>query len=61
MVVFEGRIAMVSPWIESGTIIDYLKSHPSVDRLPLVRNTDYLTSLTFDLGNLISAYKWPQD
>jgi serine/threonine protein kinase len=28
---------LVTPWMENGTIVDYLKKHPSTDRLSFVR------------------------
>jgi len=30
----------VSPWMDNGTVLDYLKIHPSADRLKIVRGTD---------------------
>ena len=30
----------VSPWMDNGTVVDYLETHPSVDHLMIVRGTD---------------------
>lgn len=37
------RFGLVSPWMENGNVVNYLKHNPDVSRLPLVR---YLLSLT---------------
>ncbi|KAF9441592.1 kinase-like protein [Macrolepiota fuliginosa MF-IS2] len=33
-----GRICLVSPWMENGTIVEYLRAHPGVNRPLLVRD-----------------------
>jgi serine/threonine protein kinase len=30
------RVCLVSPWMENGNIIQFLKKNPEVDRIPLV-------------------------
>lgn len=35
MAIFDGGIAMVSPWMESGSIIEHLVKHPNIDRLSM--------------------------
>ncbi len=32
-----GGIALVSPWMRNGNVIEYLKANPEAPRLPLVR------------------------
>ncbi|KAF5349262.1 hypothetical protein D9756_009439 [Leucocoprinus leucothites] len=34
-----GRICLVSPWMENGTVVEYLHCNPNVDRLLLIRDT----------------------
>lgn len=54
--VFNRSIAAVSPWMESGTIREYLGNHPSVDRMPLciqvARGLAYLHGIPLIHGNL---------
>lgn len=33
---FEPRLALVSPWMENGDIITYVKKYPNVNRIGLV-------------------------
>ena len=37
-----GRISLVSPWMENGNVIEYLKRHPFANRLLLVRPQFFL-------------------
>ena len=30
------RHALIAPWMENGTVMDYVRSHPQADRLKLV-------------------------
>ncbi|KAG9094799.1 hypothetical protein FS749_011794 [Ceratobasidium sp. UAMH 11750] len=40
-----GQLAMVSPWMENGSLPEYIAKNPGVDRLDLVRQT-FLLDLT---------------
>jgi hypothetical protein len=35
------ELAMVSPWIDNGNIIDYLRDNTQTNALKLARNTPY--------------------
>ena len=35
---FDSQVGLVSPWMENGTIMVYLKKNPDANRLLLVRN-----------------------
>ena len=37
-----GRISFISPWMENGNVTEYLKRHPFVNRLLLVRPQFFL-------------------
>ncbi|KAG9076975.1 hypothetical protein FRC06_009183, partial [Ceratobasidium sp. 370] len=35
---FQGQLAMISPWMENGTLNDHIRRHPELDRWALVRH-----------------------
>ncbi|KAG9082765.1 hypothetical protein FRC06_004865, partial [Ceratobasidium sp. 370] len=35
---FQGQLAMISPWMEKGTLNDHIRRHPALDRWALVRH-----------------------
>lgn len=37
VIMFQGRLGMISPWMEKGDLRKYLRSHPGADRYQLVR------------------------
>ena len=37
IIVFQGGLGMLSPWMEQGDLKRYLLAHPNVGRYPLVR------------------------
>lgn len=37
IIMFQGRLGMVSPWMENGNLQEYIQKHPDVDRYKLVR------------------------
>lgn len=36
VVVFQGGLGMVSPWMELGNLQQYIEDHPLVERYPMV-------------------------
>jgi hypothetical protein len=36
VVLFQGRLGMVSPWMEHGNMQEYIRKYPQVDRRQLV-------------------------
>lgn len=44
VIIFQGRLGMVSPWMENGDLRKYIRNHPEVDRYHLVG----LTLTVFD-------------
>ncbi|KAF5355815.1 hypothetical protein D9756_003687 [Leucocoprinus leucothites] len=51
-----GRICLVSPWMERGSLIDYLNANPLVTRMPFVldiaQGLDYLHNENIVHGDL---------
>ncbi|ELU37487.1 protein tyrosine kinase domain-containing protein [Rhizoctonia solani AG-1 IA] len=39
LAIFRNRLAIVSPWMQNGTLPDFLKKNPNADRFQLVGNT----------------------
>lgn len=37
IIMFQGRLGMVSPWMENGNLQEYIQKQPDVDRYKLVR------------------------
>lgn len=44
LMVFRGQIAMVSEWMENGSLMAYLPLHPNTDRIRLVSNPEWTHS-----------------
>ncbi|KAG9081613.1 hypothetical protein FRC07_014469, partial [Ceratobasidium sp. 392] len=42
LVLFQGQIRMVSHWMENGSLPDYLKKHPELDRCDMARFLSFL-------------------
>ena len=36
VIMFQGLLGMVSPWMENGNLQKYLEANPEIDRYPLV-------------------------
>jgi serine/threonine protein kinase len=43
-----GRICLVSPWMENGTIVEYLRNNPNENRLLLVSSSTWIPSTISD-------------
>ncbi|KAG9090404.1 hypothetical protein FRC06_001105 [Ceratobasidium sp. 370] len=56
IVMFQGRLGMVSPWMENGNLAEYVQRYPGVDRYELctqvARGVSYLHSIDFIHGDL---------
>ncbi|CAE6480011.1 unnamed protein product [Rhizoctonia solani] len=47
VVMFQGRLGMVSEWMEYGSLREYAKQHPCVDRFPLKQYIQVATGLSY--------------
>ncbi|KAF8603704.1 WD40 repeat-like protein [Ceratobasidium sp. AG-I] len=58
VIIFQGRLGMVSPWMDEGNLREYIKAHPSVDRyqlcLELAEGLSYIHSVNLVHGDLKS-------
>ena len=55
IIIFQGKLGMVSPWMEQGHLQRYIAVHPNVERYSLVRFAHY----TFFLCSVAcSAFSW---
>lgn len=51
IIMFQGHLGMVSPWMENGNLRDYIKKNPSTDRYRLVSDRAGGTVLSVHILN----------
>ena len=56
VVVFQGELGVVSPWMKFGDLDQYLKDHADLDRYKFVREAQPSILSTFQLGCSVSSW-----